>query len=458
MTRSRTRKSRSRTVKPVRITIVNQYYPPDQSPTGRLAASLAEHRARAGDEVTVVTSTGRYTGGPDESDAHHGEERDDPGCPVTVLRIAAPRRPATSLVRRALQYIAFYLGAWRQLRRLPRQDLIVCMTTPPFIAAVALAHRRKHRRDGVSRLVLWNMDCYPEILEVAGLIRSGGVAARICHRVNRWLFRRLDHVVCLDDAMRDRLELRHGTGRHAPRFSVIPNWESLARFPNRIDPPPWAGRERLELGDRFVVLYQGNAGYGHEFDTVIDAAETLRDDGVVFLFIGGGVHHQRIGQAAADRNLENVRCHPYVPEAELPSALGTADAGLITLADDAAGVMSPSKLHAYLAASVPVVYVGPAGGNVAAAIERFACGVQVRRHDGISLAECVRKVKSERRWLAAMKRRARYAFEQAYCDDKTLPQFDAVIDSTVNRPCDAAVHPPTPVVSATSGDDERAVA
>ena len=48
----------------MRITIVNLYYPPDVSPTARLAASLAEHRAGLGDEVTVVTSRGRYAGGP----------------------------------------------------------------------------------------------------------------------------------------------------------------------------------------------------------------------------------------------------------------------------------------------------------------------------------------------------------------------------------------------------------
>ncbi len=413
----------------MRITIVNQYYPPDVSPTGRLAASLARHRADLGDEVTVVSSTGGYAGGPPTGGPTGHDDR------VNVLRMRAPRHPATSIARRALQYLAFYVGAWRLLRRLPRQDVIVCLTTPPMIAAIAVAHRRRHRRDGDCRLVLWNMDCYPEILEVAGLISRGGLAARVCRRVNRWLYDRLDHVVCLDDAMRDRLQSGHDAGRSAPSFTVIPNWEPLDRFPDRAPAEPWVGRERLNIGERFVVLYQGNAGYGHEFDHVIDAAEILRDDGVVFLFIGGGVHHQRIEKAATARRLDNLLCHPYVPEAQLHSVLATADAGLITLADDAAGVMSPSKLHAYLAASVPVIYAGPAGGNVVTAIEQFGCGVRVSRRDGAAMAECVRRLKTERRWLAAMKRRARYAFEQAYCDEKTLPQFDAVFDATVNPPC-----------------------
>ena len=206
------------------------------------------------------------------------------------------------------------------------------------------------------------------------------------------------------------------------------------------------------------MLYLGNAGYGHEFDTVIDAARLLRDDGVVFLFIGGGVHRRHIEQAAAERDLDNLRCHPYVSEAELPAALATADVGLITLADDAAGVMSPSKIHSYLAASLPVIYTGPLGGNVAMAIEQFACGVRVDRPDGIVMANCIRRIRTERQWHAAMKRRARYAFEQAYCDDKTLPQFDGVLDALVSPPCVGTEGAEVSPSSAGPGADGRAAA
>ncbi len=168
--------------------------------------------------------------------------------------------------------------------------------------------------------------------------------------------------------------------------------------------------------------------------------------------------HELLEQAAAARSLDNLLCHPYVPEAQMHSVLATADVGLITLADDAAGVMSPSKLHAYLAASLPVLYAGPSGGNIADAIERFACGVRVSRSDGAAMAECVRRLKTERRWLAAMKRRARYAFEQAYCDEKTLPQFDAVFDATVNPPCVGSKVSAASASADVSRTDERAAA
>ena len=39
----------------MRLTLLNQFYTPDISPTAHLCASLAEHRAAKGDDVTVVT-------------------------------------------------------------------------------------------------------------------------------------------------------------------------------------------------------------------------------------------------------------------------------------------------------------------------------------------------------------------------------------------------------------------
>ncbi len=63
----------------MRITIVNLFYPPDLAPSAHFAASLADHRAALGDEVTVVCGTGSYLGGS-ERDA--GITLDRGGVPV----------------------------------------------------------------------------------------------------------------------------------------------------------------------------------------------------------------------------------------------------------------------------------------------------------------------------------------------------------------------------------------
>ena len=86
--------------------------------------------------------------------------------------------------------------------------------------------------------------------------------------------------------MREHLERRDIPAR---RIQVIENWaDDEAVFPM----PASASLLRRSLGlqDKFVVGYSGNLGRAHEFETLLAAAETLRDHrGIAFLMIGGGV-------------------------------------------------------------------------------------------------------------------------------------------------------------------------
>src|SRR5688572_20067915 len=118
----------------MRITLLNQFYVPDISPTAHLTASLAEHLARRGHEVTVVTSRGGYVkadAGPDD----HREEGPGPNPrEPRIHRLWTPQLGKSTVLKRCIDYATFYLLAlWRMLR-LPRQDAIISLTTPPLIA------------------------------------------------------------------------------------------------------------------------------------------------------------------------------------------------------------------------------------------------------------------------------------------------------------------------------------
>ena len=153
-----------------RIAIINQFYVPDLSPTAHLAHSLAEHRAALGDEVTVVTSQGGYV------PASKDQQRTRLENP-RVYRIWTPQLGKGNVLKRCIDYGIFYfLAAWRMLR-LPSQDVIVSLTTPPYIAWTAVLHRLLHRS---TRIILWNMDCYPELAERSGKLRENGFVAAVC--------------------------------------------------------------------------------------------------------------------------------------------------------------------------------------------------------------------------------------------------------------------------------------
>jgi glycosyltransferase involved in cell wall biosynthesis len=301
------------------------------------------------------------------------------------------------------------------------------LTTPPYIALAAMAHKAIRRR---TRVVLWSMDVYPDAAERFGQIEPAGLPSRALRALNRQVYPRLDHLVVLDDAMRELLLTEYG-GTNTPPTTLIPNWES-ADLPERIDAAePWADLDRAELRDRFVVAYTGNTGTGHRFDTVVAAAGRLDDGSTAFLFVGGGVRWGELETAAAALGAAHrspIVLHGYVDRDMTPSILKGADAALITLDDRSTGVMSPSKLHSALAAGLPVIYVGPAGTNVDDAIATYGCGVSLRNGDVDGLVAATQRLRDEPDHRAELSAAARRAFDAAYNDAVTLPHFDAIIE------------------------------
>ncbi len=397
----------------MRLTLVNQFYAPDISPTAQLAASLAEHRASLGDDVTVIAGRAGYLEGVSPTTAV-------PLVPgVTIRRVWTPNLGKAALWRRVLGYLTFFVGATARLLTMPAQDVIISMTTPPFIVTSAVLHRLLRRRP---RVVLWCMDCYPDVAERFGELRPGGATSRVQRRLNRWIFRHVHHVVGLDGAMVDLLRAQYAAGPDRPPLSVIPNWERAALYPPPEDVEPWEGYRSLDVDGRVVVLYLGNTGVGHRFDTVLDAAAPLERE-ALFLFVGGGARRADLAAQIEARGLRNVVLHPYVAKEVTPAVMAGAHGALITLDDRSLGVMSPSKLHANLAAGLPIIYVGPTGSNVDEAVRRFECGSSVRHGDVDGVIAAVRSLRDD----ADARARSRRAFDEHYSDAAVLPAWDAVL-------------------------------
>ena len=403
----------------MRLTFINQFYTPDLSPTAHLCASLAEHRAAIGDHVTVICGRGGYV--------RHVAASHSSG--VHVVRVWTAQLGSRSLLTRLIDWLTFYVLAMARAVLLPRQDVIVCMTTPPYVVLAGVIQKLLRPR---TRLVLWNMDCYPEAVECTGIIPAGSIASEIMRGLNRFIFRQLDHLICLDSAMQQLLLWKYAPKDRQLSCDIIPNWERLSFFPTGAEYPTWTDPIARELAGRFVVLYLGNAGYGHEFATILDAAERLRDEPLVFLFVGGGAMRPWIAQQARSRGLSNVLLHDYVSKEQTPSVMAAADCALITLENYAAGVMSPSKLHSNLAMSLPILYIGPSGTNVDEAIERFGCGASLRPGQVDQAVGFLQDLMRDHQMQAELRRSARKAFEEAYCDRQSIPKFDAVVSNLMS--------------------------
>ena len=227
----------------VRLTLLNQFYAPDISPTAQLAASLAEHRADRGDQVTIVTGRAGYL----EGLAPAGVVRTGPGLRIRRVwtpdsSASRPRAAGCSGTPRSRSEAALADAPAPAPGRHRRDD-----DTAVRGGRRACVHQVLHRG---TRVVLWSMDCYPDAAERFGELRPGGLVSRALRAVNRWAFRRVEVVVGLDTAMVELLESQYAQRSRPTPLRGDPQlgaaWRCSRRRPTRA--APWPGYD--DLGGR----------------------------------------------------------------------------------------------------------------------------------------------------------------------------------------------------------------
>jgi colanic acid biosynthesis glycosyl transferase WcaI len=402
-----------------RIFFLNRYFFPDHSATSQILSDLAFHLAAAGNGVHVVTSRQRY----DDPDAQLAtlERIDD----VEIHRVATTRFGRTALLGRGADYLSFYHSVGRSLVALARPgDIVVAKTDPPLLCVAAM---RAARRRGL-HLVNWLQDLYPEVAVEFGVPLVDGPLAPVLYRLRDAALRGAAANVVVGERMAKLVQAR---GVPPGRVHVIPNWcddadiQPLAHADNPL-------RREWGLEDRFVVGYSGNLGRGHEFDTIIAAAEGLRDlPRMLFLCIGGGSRFDQLVRAVAERGLESwFHFMPYQERARLKHSLAVADVHWISLKPELEGLIVPSKFYGIAAAGRPIVMIGDAEGELARLIRQYGCGIVVQPGQGQHLADSLRQLIADPAGLAEMGRRARHMLDARYTRQAALRRWQTLLAET----------------------------
>jgi colanic acid biosynthesis glycosyl transferase WcaI len=223
------------------------------------------------------------------------------------------------------------------------------------------------------------------------------------------------------------------------RIHVIANWCDDETI-RPIAPADNPLRERWKLAGKFVVGYSGNLGRAHEFDTVLAAAERLRNEPhIIFLMIGGGKRFEELIAAVKAHGLENsFRFEAYQPRAMLPYSLGVPDVQWLSL-NPQQGLIVPSKFYGIAAAGRPIVMIGAAEGEIGRLVQRHRCGVVIRPGDAALLADTLRRWSNEPQITAAMGARSRQLLELEFSRRRALDQWSRLINQLEVAAADGGV-------------------
>jgi len=394
------------------LIFVNRYFYPDHSATSQMLTDLAFDLAQDPSlEIHVVTSRQRY------DDAGAGLPAEETVNGVRIHRVWTSRFGRQRLAGRAFDYLSFYATAlFRLLALAGPGDTIIAKTDPPLISTVAaLAARLKS-----AALVNWVQDLFPEVAAALGVRLARGPVYAALRRLRNRSLKTAKLNIAIGERMKARLLAE---GVPPERIRIIHNWADAGQ----IHPVAAADnplRQAWGLDGKFVVGYSGNLGRGHDFATLLEAAEGLRgQEGIAFLVIGGGAKLEELKQAVADRQLGNFVFQPYQPRETLSASLSAADVHLVSLKPGLEGLIVPSKFYGIAAAGRPVLFIGDPQGEIASLIETIGCGYAVEEGRADSLQEKIAWMSTRLDLCASMGTAARNALETQYSRQKAITQW-----------------------------------
>ncbi len=346
-----------------RLVYICDWLPPEFGAVGQYAVLEAHDWAKRGFAVTLVGLT-------------TAASLREPSIPVgegsvEIVRVHRRKYQKQRFGERLLwtisSNIALLRGAFAAMRA---EDLVVFTGSPPlmlhFIAPLNIILRK--------RLIYRIMDFHPECL-IAERGKSGVFLDGLLWLTRFWR-RRVDRFEVLGQDQAQRLR---ESGIPESRIQIKPNPSPVA-FPSGLVP--------LELprelqGGGGVILYSGNWGVAHDETTFVEAYTryVAGSRNPLRLWINAtGAKADRVERELSERGVAFYRSHLFRLD-QLASLLIAVDVHLITLRDAFVGYVLPSKVHACIASSKRILFIGNKASDVHRLAEGSVAAEKYRRVD-----------------------------------------------------------------------------
>lgn len=391
-----------------KILVICQYYKPEPF----RISDICEEMVRRGHEVHVVTGYPNYPEGILYDGYGKGKHIDEIIEGVHVHRcFTIPRENGS--VKRLLNYYSYATSSTAYV--LSKEcvatdgkpfDVVFCnQLSPVMMADAAIAYKKKYKVP----VVMYCLDLWPESLIAGGITRESAIY-KYYHHVSKRIYKQMDKILItsrmFSDYLRDEFGIKSNKIEYLPQYAE----GIFEQIPPR------------EEDGKFNFMFAGNIGAVQSVETVIKAAELLKDEPVRFHIVGGGTDLDRLQELGKD--LDNVEFYGRRPLEEMPEFYAKADAMLVTLAaDPVLSLTLPGKVQSYMAVGKPII--GAIDGETKVVIEAAHCGFCGKADNAEELAENVREFIKEETDRESMGQNARKFYEENFQESLFMDKLES---------------------------------
>lgn len=364
----------------MKILIVTQYFYPENFKINDFVVGMKER----GHEVVVLTGLPNYPGGKIFEGYGFFKRLEDKYEGIRVVRSWLFPRGNSSGLRLLTNYISFTFLAsiWGMLKLRGKFDVIfVHEPSPIFVGIPALIMKWRFK----APVFLWILDLWPESLTAAGNIRWP-ILLKPSEWVVKFIYKNTDKLLMSSEAFKDSIK---SFGIADDKLEYFPNWAE-----GNFVPLKYADFEHKHLlSDGFKVMFAGNIGESQDFQSILEAAEKLKNNlDIKWIIIGDGRKAQWVKEELVKRKLEqNVFILGSFPIETMSNFFSHADAMLVTLKKEPIFELTvPAKLQAYMACGKPILTM--LDGEGSRIVKEAKAGFVCDSGDAEGLAENVLKI------------------------------------------------------------------
>lgn len=339
----------------MKILVVCQYYYPEPV----RITDICEELVKKGHSVTVLTDVPNYPMGNIYKGYENGKNRIEIINGVHVHRVFTIPRKSNAIMR-LLNYHSFSFFSKRYVKKLDHDFDVVLVNqlSPVMMANSAIKYKKKYNK----KIIMYCLDIWPESL-CAGGIKKNSLIYKVYYHISKKIYSKMDKILVTSKSFIDYLEESFNIEKEV--FDYLPQYaEAIFDF------------ELCQKNEnsKIDLLFAGNIGKAQSIDTIIEAANILKDNKKVFFhLVGDGQELERLKEKVNELGLNNVIFYGRKPLDEMPLYYKKADAMLVTLCGDSLiSSTLPGKVQSYMAAGKPIICA--ANGETQEVISNANCG------------------------------------------------------------------------------------
>lgn len=319
-----------------------------------------------------------------------------------------------------------FVNQWAAEHKNGKYDLIFAVSNPPINSYIGLKLKKQFH----APFVYMNWDLYPQVIEQSISNPAVRLACKAWNWWNSKNYPKIDRMLTIGNVMAESLVRPLRMSISVEVLPIAVDTEYLKPIPKEQNP------FCIEHGlvDKFVVLYSGKMGIGHNIELILEAAEKLRDNrDICFVFIGEGPKYSVVESFIAEHQSENIKLFPLQPDEVFPYSMACGDVGIVTQEAKMAHLFMPSKTYSMMACGQAIIGVCTEHDDLYRLIQNERIGISVTEPNGDVLAEKIETLLCDKAVLVKYQKNARTITEDKYGLDAIQDKYGKLFDALMEK-------------------------